>query len=168
MKRRTLLVVGVGAGTLLALAGGTLALLRPGLQDGRLSPAGREVFAAVAQAVLDTLLPADAAARAQAIQAHLGRLDDTIAGLPPALQAEIGELATLLASAPGRLALTGLATDWVQASTADVQAMLQRLRTSSLAVRQQVYHALRNLTNGAWFADASTWPAIGYPGPRSV
>ena len=92
----------------------------------------------------------------------------TLAGLPPALQAEIGELATLLASAPGRLALTGLATDWPQASTADVQAMLQRLRTSSLAVRQQVYHALRNLTNGAWFADASTWTAIGYPGPRSV
>ena len=168
MKRRTLLVVGVGAGTLLALAGGTLALLRPGLQGGRLSPAGREVFAAVAQAVLDTLLPADAAARAQAIHAHLGRLDDTIAGLPPALQAEVGELATLLASAPGRLALTGLTTDWPQASPADVQAMLQRLRTSSLAVRQQLYHALRNLTNGAWFADASTWAAIGYPGPRPI
>lgn len=160
--------MGVAAGTLLALGGGTLALLRPGLKNGRLSSTGREVFAAVAQAVLDTLLPADPAARARAIQAHLDRLDDTIAALPPAVQAEIGELATLLASAPGRLALTGLATDWPQAPTAEIQAMLQRLRLSSLAVRQQLYHALRNLTNGAYFADASTWPAIGYPGPRPV
>lgn len=168
MKRRTLLIVGVGAGTLLALAGGTLALLRPGLQEGRLSPAGREVFAAVARGVLDSLLPADAVARAQAVQAHLDRLDNTIAGLPPPLQAEIGELATLLASAPGRLALTGLTTDWPQASNADIQAMLQRLQSSSLAVRQQLYHALRSLTNGAYFADASTWQAIGYPGPRPV
>ena len=50
-------------------------------------PPGREVFAAIARAVLDGLLPADAAARGAAIEAHLGRLDDTIAGLPPALQA---------------------------------------------------------------------------------
>jgi len=168
MKRRTLLAVGLGAGTLLALAGGALALLRPGLSGGRLTPAGREVFAAVARAVLDGLLPADEVAREQAVQAHLARLDATIAGMPPALQAEIDELATLLASAPGRLALTGLSGAWPQAGVAEVQAMLQRLRTSSLSLRQQVYHALRNLTNGAYFADASTWPAIGYPGPRPV
>ena len=168
MKRRTLLVVGAGAGTLLALAGGALVLLNPGLQGGRLSPAGRDVFAAVARGVLGDLLPGEPAALAQALQAHLGRLDETIGGLPPALQGEINELVTLLASAPGRLALTGLTSDWPQASEAEIQAMLQRLRLPSLAVRQQLYHALRNLTNGAYFADASTWPAIGYPGPRPV
>ena len=168
MKRRTLLVVGVGAGSLLALAGGTLALLRPGLQGGRLTPAGRALFAAVARGVLDGLLPADAAARERAIEAHLTRLDGTIAGMPPALQREIDELVTLLATAPTRLALTGLGVDWSGAGIDDVQAMLQRLRTSSLSLRQQVYHALRNLTNGACFADAGIWPAIGYPGPRPV
>ncbi|RPI00120.1 MAG: hypothetical protein EHM68_00020 [Lysobacterales bacterium] len=168
MKRRTVLAVGVGTGALLALAGGTLALLKPGLQGGRLSPAGRDLFAAVARAVLADLLPADAAAREQATQAHLQRLDATIAGVPPAVQAEIDELVSLLASAPGRLGLAGLGIDWAQASTDDVQATLQRLRTSSLALRQQIYHALRNLTNAAWFADAAAWPAIGYPGPRAV
>ncbi|MBE0549039.1 MAG: hypothetical protein IH627_15600 [Rubrivivax sp.] len=168
MKRRTLLIVGAGAGTLLALAGGTLALLSPGLQQGRLSTGGREMFAAVARGVLADLLPADSAARAQAIQAHLRRLDETIAGLPPALQAEINELVTLLASTPGRLVLAGLRPDWPQASAAELQAMLQGLRVSSLQLRQQLYHALRNLTNAAYFADASTWPAIGYPGPNPV
>jgi len=168
MKRRTLLVVGLGAGTLLALTGGMLALLRPGLQDGHLTPAGRELFAAVARGVLDGLLPADGAARDRAIESHLKRLDDTIAGMPPGLQREIDELVTLLAAAPGRLALTGLGVDWDRAGVDEVQAMLQRLRTSSLSLRQQVYHALRNLTNGAYFADASTWPVIGYPGPRPV
>jgi len=168
MKRRTLLAVGLGVGTLLALAGGTLALLRPGLQGGRLTPAGRELFAAVARGVLDGLLPADAAARERAVASHLKRLDDTIAGMPPSLQREIDELVTLLAAAPGRRALTGLGVDWAEADVADIQATLQRLRTSSLSLRQQVYHALRNLTNGAYFADAGIWPAIGYPGPRPV
>jgi hypothetical protein len=46
--------------------------------------------------------------------------------------------------------------------------MLQGLRTSSLSLRQQVYHALRDLTNAAWFADAAAWSAIGYPGQRAV
>lgn len=87
MKRRTLLAVGVGTGALLALAGGTLALLEPGLQDGRLSPGGRAMFAAVASAVLAGLLPADAAERTRALNAHLQRLDLTIAGMPPAVQA---------------------------------------------------------------------------------
>ena len=64
---------------------------------------GREMFSAVARGVLADLLPAEPAARSRAIQAHLQRLDDTIAGLPPALQAEIDELVTLLASMPGRL-----------------------------------------------------------------
>ena len=168
MKRRTLLLVGAGAGAVLALAGGTLAMLKPGLQQGRLSSGGREMFAAVARGVLADLLPAEPGARALALQAHLQRLDDTIAGLPPALQSEINELVTLLASAPGRLALAGLRPGWPQASEAELQDMMQVLRFSSLQLRQQLYHALRNLTNGAYFADPSTWQAIGYPGPNPV
>ena len=27
---------------------------------------------------------------------------------------------------------------------------------------------LRDITNGAYFADRSTWAAIGYPGPREL
>lgn len=168
MKRRTLLAVGVGTGVMLALGGALVGSVRSGLNDGRLSVAGREVFAAVARVVLADLLPADAAARAAAIDAHLDRVDATIAGLSPPLQSEIAELVTLLATPPGRLALTGLTSDWADAGDAELQRTMQNLRTSSLQVRQQVFHALRNLTNGAWFADPSTWAAIGYPGQRPV
>lgn len=168
MQRRRLLQVGTITTLLLGSAGAGLALLRPGVRDGRFTAEARLVFAAVAAAVLDGMLPRDSTARAAALQAHLGRMDTTLAGLPPALQAEVGELATLLATAPSRLALTGLGAAWHEASVADVQAMLQGLRVSTLAVRQQVYHALRDLTNAAWFADPGAWAAIGYPGPRQV
>jgi hypothetical protein len=168
MQRRHLLQVGTAAALLLGATGAGLALLRPGVRDGRFTAEARQVFAAVAAAVLDGLLPPEPGARAAALQAHLTRMDTTLAGLPPALQGEVAELATLLATAPTRLALTGLGAAWHEAPLADVQAMLQRLRLSPVALRQQVFHALRDLTNAAWFADASAWPAIGYPGPRAL
>ena len=168
MQRRTLLKVGITAGTLLALVGGTLALLKPGRRDGQLSDAARAMFTAVARAVLGPLLPQAAAAQAQALQAHLDRLQGTIAGMPPAMQSELDELVTIVASAPGRLALVGLRADWLSATDAEVSAALQGLRESSLALRQQVFHALRNITNASYFADRSTWSAIGYPGPRAL
>jgi hypothetical protein len=49
-----------------------------------------------------------------------------------------------------------------------VQSALQAMRSSRLELRQQAYHALRDLTNAAYFADAATWAALGYPGPRSL
>jgi hypothetical protein len=166
MQRRTLLSVGIAAGMLLALAGGTLALLKPGSRDGVLTASGRSMFTAVAQAVLASTLPEDPAARAKALDGHLARVQATIAGMSPAMQAELDELITIVGSAPGRLALVGLRGDWSSASVAEVTAALQGMRESTLAVRQQAFHALRDLTNASYFADASTWQAVGYPGPR--
>jgi hypothetical protein len=168
MERRSLLKLGAGGALLLAITGGALSLLQPGLADGRLTAAGRAVFAAVARAVLGPLLPAQPGARAVALADHLQRLDVTLAGLPPAMQAEISQLVALLASAPGRLAFAGLLTPWERATVAELQAMLEALRGSSVALRQQAYLALRDLSNAAWFADRSSWGAIGYPGPLDV
>ena len=39
------------------------------------------------------------------------------------------------------------------------------MRTSSLALRQQAYHALRDLTNAAYFADPQSWSAAGLSRP---
>ncbi|MFY9512759.1 MAG: hypothetical protein WAQ05_17465, partial [Rubrivivax sp.] len=94
MQRRRLLQVGAITTVLLGTAGAGLAWWRPGWREGHLTPPARQVFAAVATAVLDGLLPPDAAQRSQALQAHLDRLDTTVAGMPPALQAEVAELAT--------------------------------------------------------------------------
>lgn len=168
MDRRTLLKLGVGGAALLAVAGGGLSLMQPGIVGGRLTHRGREVFAAVARAVIGPLLPAEEAAREVALQQLLLRLDATITGLPPALQAELSQLLALLASAPGRLAFARLATAWPQASLSELELMLEGLRHSSLLLRQQTYHALRDLCNAAWFADPATWQQIGYPGPQMI
>lgn len=168
MQRRTWLKVGVIGGAVLALGGGLALLARPGWEQGRLTPAGRAMFGALADAVLDGLLPAAGPARQAALQAQLARLEATVAGLPPPVQAEIEQLSALLLHPAGRVALAGLSADWAEASVADVQAALQGLRMSRLDTKQQVYHALRELNNGAWFADPGAWPAIGYPGPRTL
>lgn len=168
MQRRTLLTVGAGAGVLLALVGGTLALVTPGRKAGALSAPARAMFTALAKTVLGNMLPADAAAQSKAIEGHVARVQATLAGLPPTMQAEADELITIVSSTPGRLALVGLGTDWSSATAADIEAALQSMRSSSVALRQQAYHALRDMTNASYFADASTWPAIGYPGPRAL
>lgn len=168
MQRRTLLKLGMGAAAVLAVAGGGIALLRPGLLDGRMTAAGRTVFHAVGRAVLDGSLPAQPVGRDAALAGLLDRLDETIAGLPAPTQAELSQVLSLLASAPGRIGLAGLGTDWPQAGTAEVQSALQGMRVSSLALRQQVYHALRDLTNASYYADPQAWPLMGYPGQRPV
>jgi hypothetical protein len=168
MQRRSLLKLSVGAAVLLAVAGGGIAMLRPGLVAGRLSDPAKVIFAAVAAAVLDGSLPADKAQREAAIGAHLQRLESTLAGFPAATQAELSQLLALLGSAPGRLGLAGLHTEWPRATVAELQQSLQGMRTSSLAMRQQVYHALRDLTNAAYYADPASWSLLGYPGPQAV
>lgn len=168
MQRRTLLKLGVGATVTLAVLGGGMALLRPGLADGRLTAPARTLMRAVAEAVLDGSLPADANSRAAALDAHLQRLEGLVSGLPPATRDELSQLLSLLSTAPGRLAMTGLAHDWPEAGAASVQQALQAMRLSGIAVRRQVYQALRDLTNAAYYADASTWALLGYPGPRPL
>ncbi len=166
LQRRTLLKLGVGAGVAVALAGTGAALWSPGLRQGHLSDGARLIARRVADAVLDGSLPADGPAREQALDAHLGRFDATVAGLPAAVRGELSDLFALLQAAPGRWAVAGLRRSWADASRAEITAVLQAMRVSRMAVRQQVYHALRDLTNAAWFADEAAWSAMGYPGPR--
>jgi hypothetical protein len=168
MQRRTLLKLGASAAVAIALAGGGVALLRPGLVDGRLSNASRALMRAVALAVLDGSLPADAGARDAALAAHLDRLEATVAVFPPATRDELSRLLGLLGTAPGRFALSGLGSDWSRVGVGELQSALRGMNLSSSTTRQQVFHALRDLTNAAFYADASTWPLMGYPGPRSL
>jgi len=130
--------------------------------------AARDIFTSVARAVLEGNLPEAPAAMQQALAAHLQRVETAIAGLPPATRNELSDLLALLGTAPGRLALTGLAVAWRDTPTRQVQAALQTMRRSSSRTRQQVYQALRELTVAAYFSDASTWPDLGYPGPQQT
>ncbi|MDM4766269.1 hypothetical protein [Pelomonas sp. SE-A7] len=169
MQRRGLLKLGLGAAVVLGLAGtGAALLLKPGLVDGgrKLSPAGRAVFAAVARAVFDGgLMKAEDTAR---LNAFLDRVDASIAGLPDAVRAELSQLLSLLDTSAGRYALIGLKTDWAKASTAELAEVLEALRLSGSQTRQQVYHALRDLSSVAFFTDPANWSLAGYPGPREI
>ena len=165
MKRRTLFKLGVASAALLALGGGAAALLQPGLQNGKLSRAGGEVFRAVGRAVLQGTLPADDAAMQAALDGLLERIDALTLALPPHAQDELSQLLFLLASVPGRHLLAGLNRAWPAASDTDIQQALEGMRFSALALRQQAYAALHDITAAAYFSDVSTWPQLGYPGP---
>ncbi|MHB1198230.1 MAG: hypothetical protein ACYCZ6_01470 [Polaromonas sp.] len=165
MERRTLLKLGGVSAALLVVLGGAVALLQPGLQGGSLSAAGRDVFAAVGRAVLDKSLPADEGARQIALNGLLSRIDILVRALPPHAQSELSQLLALLASAPGRRTLAGLGPSWTEATAAEIQQAFQAMRLSALALRQQAYAALHDITAGAYFSDASIWPLPGYPGP---
>jgi hypothetical protein len=168
MHRRRLLQIGLGAATLLAVAGAGIALIRPGLIAGRLTPDADIVFSAVARAVLDKSLPTQPVQRQAALESHLSRMNALIGALPMPTQAELSNLLALLSAAPGRMFLVGLSTTWADAEAAEIQACLEGMRQSGAQLRQQVYHALRDLTNAAFYADPSAWPLMGYPGPVTV
>lgn len=168
MQRRVWLKLGLVTAAGLALVGGGLALRAPAWTAQGLTASGRAVFGAVAGAVLEGSLPEDGAARSQALAGWYQRLDESIAALPPHTQAELAQLLSVLASAPGRWALAGLSADWPEATVAQVRAALLDMRHSRVALRQQAYLALRELTCAAYFADPDTWMALGYPGPMDL
>jgi hypothetical protein len=123
---------------------------------------------AVAQAVLEGSLPSANPEREAALRAHQLRVEASIQGLPPATRKELSDLLALLGTSAGRWALCGLRTAWADAPVADVSAALSQMRFSSMALRRQVYQALRELSSAAWFAGPETWVQLGYPGPAAV
>ena len=169
MQRRTLLVLGLTSAAALTAAGGAALWLQPGLRaNGTLSPVGQRVMVAVGQALLDSSLPTGFEARRLALDGLLRRVDTLVRALAPHAQAELSQLLALLDNAAGRRLLASLDAPWPQASVNRVQQALQGMRLSSLAVRQQAYGALHDITASAYFADAATWPLLGYPGPLRI
>jgi hypothetical protein len=168
MQRRKWLALGAVSAAVLAVGGGGLALLRPGLDREQLSPAGREVFRAVGRAMLAGSWPAQPEAFRTAIEEWLARVDALVFGLPPHAQAELSQLLAVLASGAGRALLAGLREPWHEAPVPAIQEALQSMRVSSMSLRLQAYQALHDITSGAYFSDAQTWGLLGYPRPRSI
>ncbi|MBX3632017.1 MAG: hypothetical protein KF695_03800 [Simplicispira sp.] len=168
MQRRTLLKLGLASGAVLALAGGAAVLLRPGLEQGRLAPAARPLFASLGRAILQGTLPTEPGPQARALDGLVERVDALAQNLPLPVQAELSELVGLLCTAPGRRLLAGLAPGWEEARPEEVRAALDGMRFSALALRQQAYQALHEIVGGAYFSEESTWKVLGYPGPLAL
>lgn len=170
MNRRRLLQLGAGTGLAVACAAGAVAWLKPSAPAPALlrdAPA-RSCFSALANVMLDGSLPTDAATRRVAIERHLQRVQQVVAGLPPHARAELAQLLALLGTRIGRWALMGAGNDWDDLPPTRLVAMLTGMRRSSLAVRQQAYLALRELTMAAYFAEPATWRRLNYDGPRAI
>lgn len=168
MQRRSLLKLGLGSAVVLALAGGTVALIQPGWQGGKLSAGARGVLSAVGQAVLAGTLPQEAAARQRAVAGLLDRIETFIAACPPHVQAELSQLLGLLDVGVGRRMVAGLSPDWQQASTAELTEALQSMRLSSVSLRQQAYQGLHDIVCASYFSGQESWAVLGYPGPKAV
>lgn len=168
MKRRGFLKLGIGAAVIIGVAGAGVALIKPGLVDGKLSPGARELMRASAVAVLGELLPPAGAEREAALDAQLVRLDASIAALPAATRKELSDALGLLATAAGRYALVGLSKSWNEASPEDIRTAFGAMRLSTSNTRQQIYHALRDLNAIAFFTEPGNWKTAGYAGPREI
>ncbi|MCZ7564166.1 MAG: hypothetical protein M5U08_10575 [Burkholderiales bacterium] len=55
-----------------------------------------------------------------------------------------------------------------EASRNEIAAFLERWRNSGWPPLRQGYLALHELVLAAHYADAASWPAIGYPGPPAL
>ena len=168
MQRRTLFRVGIASAATLVVVGGGWALWQPGFRAGHLGNGARQVFLAVGQAVLEGLLPPSGLQRNVALNDWLVRLEATVAGLPPATRAELSQLLGLLSLRPGRQWLAGLEPAWAEASVEQVRQALQEMRDSPRPLRQQAYHALRDLSMAAYFSSRQAWAQLGYPGPSDI
>ena len=168
MQRRSWLKLGFFSGAVMAIGGGTLALLEPGVHGQRLSLAGRTVFTGVGRALLDGSLPVSGSERETALNGLVERVDGLLSGLPAHARAELSQLLSIMECSVGRRTLVGLTDHWPIASVADIQAALQSMRVSKFGLRRQAYQALHDIIGSAYFSDASTWTFLGYPGPVAV
>lgn len=163
LSRRTFLKAGVAGMLALAAGGGIYRLAHGPAQPHRFALDGeaRAAIDAIVPAMLAGALPHDGAVIAATTQ----RVHQAILGLPLATQKEIQDLFGLLALAPARRFIAGVTGSWADASAEQVGAFLQGWRMHRFATLQVAYHALHDLVLGAWYADPSSWTAIGYPGP---
>jgi hypothetical protein len=167
MQRRTLLKIGLLSSVALTVAGGGLLVLRAEAPEPAAPvDAGQlDIFRAVARGVLAGTLPADAAVAQTMLESHLQRVDAAVRQFPPHVRAELDQLLMALKNPVGRRVIASLSTPWAQASVPELHAAFEAMRLSNWSVRQQAYHALRDLTSAAYFAEPGTWASLGYPGP---
>ena len=109
-------------------------------------------------------LPAEAGARARAIEETVAAFDRAVAGLSGAVQKEVDELFAILRFPPARLMFTGLWVPLEESPPEDVAAFLTRWRFSRFDIQRAGYQALTQLLQAAWYGNPASWTAIGYPG----
>lgn len=122
---------------------------------------------AVIGALNDGSLPAEPAARREAIARGVLAADAYFSSYTPAVQDEARQALDLLGLAPVRW-WGGLWAGWADAAPADVNAYLEGWRTGRLRISRQVYHLLAGIGSVGWYSQPAAWAGIGYPGPPDL
>lgn len=169
--RRTLLRAGLFGSVLLAGAGAAAALggcaqrkESSSLGYQFLRDADLPLLRAVVAAVLGSLLPPAGAERDRLVDDILHRVDLSGHRLGPPAAKALTQLFDLLNLRATRWALTGIG-EWDEATPQQMQAFLERWRTSSLGLLNAGYRALVKLVAGAFYGTPAGWAAANYPGP---
>ena len=167
LSRRTFIVTGLAGAVALAAAGRLRGPHAPasGIARRALSADAEALFAAVAPVLLEGALPIEPQARKSALAETLTGIDTAVASLTPDAQAELRQLVSLLALPPVRFGVARVRSSWNDANLEEVRVFLDRCRNSSIKLMRAAYDALHDLTFAAWYGNAKSWPAIGYPGP---
>jgi len=170
LSRRTFVAAGFVGAAALAAAAWLRGPHAPASRTPRraLDADGEAIFAAVAPVLLAGALPEEKAARDAALAQTLDGIDTAIAGLSPTAQAELSQLIALLALPPVRFAFARVSDAWPGAAPAEVRRFLDNCRKSRATLMRAAYDALHDLTFAAWYGNANSWAAIGYPGPPQV
>jgi hypothetical protein len=165
MQRRSFLKAGLVGAIALAAGGAVYRQLHPPrLERYAMDDQARAIVAVLVPVIVGPVLPTEAAARRVALDGAVQRVAGAISGLPLSTQKEVADLFALLALAPTRRLLAGI-SDWQTATPEQLSEFLQSWRTHRFDMLQTAYHALHDLVLGAWYADPSSWTAVGYPGP---
>ncbi|HVJ72730.1 MAG TPA: hypothetical protein VNB03_01730 [Casimicrobiaceae bacterium] len=169
LTRRRLLQAGLAGAAALAVAGGVAWFRRRTDATPRaLDRDAQEIVRAIVPAMLAGALPADGADRTRALDETVAAVDRAVAGLSPAVRAELGQLFALLALGIGRRVFAGVPSPWAEASRGEIDAFLVAWQSSAWALKRSAYDALHQLVIAAWYANPRAWPAVGYPGPPSL
>jgi hypothetical protein len=161
MQRRELLRFGLG--TSLFLTSASL------VGCSQASPAaGYQVLRDDDLPLLEALIPVLLAGTQATAAVVLASLDDKLAALSPAMLKLTRQLFDVLSLPLTRGPLTGVWGSWSGASQPQVEAFLERWRTSSLALLRQGHASLLQLLQMAWYERPEAWAACGYPGPPNI
>lgn len=163
-KRRWFLKTALAIGAVGASLGGLVYWSR-GMSDGKLTPRGRDVMRGLAIGMVGPMLPKDAAEREAMLNGHLAHVEVFLTGLPNVLQTQINAILGLLGNLPTRKMLTGLSSNWSDATEDELAAAIETMRMNPLPTTRLTYQVVRGVTCMAFFSNSDHWKLTGYPGP---
>lgn len=130
-----------------------------------LRPEDVALLTAMTPAVLKgTIAPGDQAATYQTLRSFDTLLDD----LSAPVVAGVLQAFDLLSFGPSRGLVTGQWSSWSNASVADAERALGRLRDSGIGLLNAIYAAVIRLTISAYYLIPENAEATGYRPPRKV